>query len=268
MTDRVVITGYGAITPLGLNVEDTWQALIAGKSGVGRIKQFDTTDYSVKIAAEVKDFNPLDYLDPTTVRYTDRFTQFALVASQQAIDMSKILINESNRNNIGIIIGSGIGGVDTALLQVDRLKARGPTRVSPYTIPMMILDSAASMLSIQTGIRGPNLSLVSSCSTGTDAIGMAYKMVKYGDCPVMIAGGSDAAINQFGLAGFTQAGALSRNTKPEKASRPFDAKRDGFVLGEGAAVLVLESLDYALSRGATIIAEIIGYGGVAVRLIV
>ena len=260
MFNRVVITGYGAITPLGLSVKETWNNMIAGKSGVDIISHFDVSDYQVKIASEVKNFNPLDYMNPTTAKYSDRFTQFALAACVQAVQHSSLIIDENNSNDIGIMIGSGIGGVSSALLQIDRLRSRGPMRVSPFTIPMMIVDSAASCISITLGIHGPNLGLVSSCSTSTDAIGLAYRTIKSGEARVMITGGSDAAITPLGLAGFTQAGALSRNPEPQKASRPFDAERDGFVMGEGAAILVLEDYEHALSRKAVILAEIVGYG--------
>jgi 3-oxoacyl-[acyl-carrier-protein] synthase II len=260
LPNRVVITGYGAITPLGLNAEDTWHNLIAGTSGIGYISLFDTTDFKVKIAAEVKNFNPVYYMDATDAKYTDRFAQFALASSLQAIEAAKLEIDDANRYDIGIIIGSGVGGLGILSRQFEVLNARGPSKVSPYLVPMMIADSAAGHVSIRTGIKGPNWSLVSACATGTDALGMAYMMIKYGEAKAIIAGGADAAVMPIGIAGFSQAGALSKNPAPEKASRPFDAKRDGFVVGEGAAVLVLESLDYAKSRGAHILAEIIGYG--------
>jgi len=260
MLNRVVVTGCGAITPLGLDVKDTWHNLINGTSGIDHICLFDPSDSIVKIAAEVKDFNPLDYLDPTTARYTDRFAQFAVAASLQAIEGARLKIDDSNKYDIGILIGSGVGGLSSLEKQLDVLRTRGASKVSPYIIPMMILDNASGQISIKTGIKGPNLSLVSSCSTGTDALGIAYKMIKCGEFNLMIAGGTDAAVTSMGVAGFTQAGALSRNPDPQRASRPFDAKRNGFVIGEGAAVLVLESLDYARSRGADILAEIVGYG--------
>jgi 3-oxoacyl-[acyl-carrier-protein] synthase II len=260
MPDRVVITGYGAITPLGLNIKDTWQGLIEGKSGIDRISLFDTTDFNVKVAAEVKQFDPVDYIDATTARYTDRFTQFAIGASLQAIENAGLKINDSNRYDIGILIGSGIGGLGTLSRQIGVLDTRGPSRVSPYTVPMMIADNAPSRVSIITGIRGPNLSLVSSCSTGTDALGIAYKMIKHGEIKTMIVGGADAAITPIGVAAFSQAGALTRNPDCATASRPFDAGRDGFVIGEGSAILVLESLESALSRKADIRAELVGYG--------
>lgn len=260
MLNRVVVTGYGAVTPLGLNVEDTWRNLVAGMSGIGYISLFDTTDFKVKIAAEVKDFNPAVQLDPTTAKNTDRFAQFALVASLQAIQAAGLRIDDSNRYDIGILIGSGVGGLDSLAQQVTVLNARGPARVSPHLIPMMIADSACAQVSIKTGIKGPNLSLISACATGTDALGVAYKMVKWGEVKAMVAGGADATVTPIGVAGFSQCGALSRSNEPKKASRPFDAERDGFVVGEGAAVLILESLDRAKSRGANILGEIVGYG--------
>jgi 3-oxoacyl-[acyl-carrier-protein] synthase II len=258
--NRVVVTGGGAITPLGLNAEDTWHNLIAGTSGIGYVSIFDATEYKVKIAAEVKNFNPVDYMDATTARYMDRFAQFALASSLQAIDSAKLKIDDSNEYDIGILIGSGIGGLSSTSQQLTVLNTRGPSKVSPYLVPMMIADSASGQVSIRTGIKGPNLSLISACATGTDALGIAYKMIRYGEAKVMIAGGADAAVTPLGLAGFAQAGALSKNPDPEKASRPFDAKRDGFVVGEGAAVLVLEGLEHAQSRDANILAEVVGYG--------
>lgn len=260
MANRVVVTGYGAVTPLGLNVEDTWRSLIAGASGVGYISLFDATDFKVKIAAEVRGFDPLVYLDPAMARRNDRFAQFALTAGLQAIESAGLKIDDTNRYDVGVLIGSGVGGLESLTQQLDILKTRGPARVSPFLVPMMIADSAASQVSIKTGIRGPNLGLISACATGTDVLGVAYKMIRWGDAEAMVAGGADAAVTPVGLAGFAQAGALSRNSEPQKASRPFDRERDGFIVGEGAAVLVLENLDYARSRGADIIAEVIGYG--------
>ena len=260
MPDRVVVTGCGAITPLGLNVDDTWHKLLAGVSGVDYISLFDATGFNVRIAAEVKEFAPLYYLDPTTARYTDRFEQFAVAASVQAIEDAKLRVDDANRYDVGILIGSGVGGLGSLSQQFEVLNTRGASRVSPYTVPMMIADNASGQVSIKTGIMGSNLCLVSSCSTGADAIGMAYRMVKYGENKVMVAGGSDAAVTPIGVAGFSQAGALSKNSDPRKASRPFDAMRDGFVIGEGAATLVLESLKHARERGADILAEIVGYG--------
>jgi len=258
--DRVVVTGFGAVTPLGLDAEDTWRNLVAGVSGVDYISLFDTTDFKVKIGAEVRDFNPIDYMDPATARHTDRFAQFALAASLQAIESAALRIDESNRYEVGILVGSGVGGLDSLTQQFRNLSARGPTRVSPYLVPMMIADAASAQVSIRTGIRGPNFSLISACATGTDVIGIAYKMVRWGEVKAIVVGGADAAVTPIGLAGFAQAGALSRNSEPKRASRPFDKERDGFVVGEGGAALILESLDYARARGANILAEIVGYG--------
>jgi 3-oxoacyl-[acyl-carrier-protein] synthase II len=260
VANRVVVTGYGAVTPLGLNAEDTWRNLIAGVSGVDFISLFDTTDFKVRIGAEVKDFNPIDYMDAGTARHTDRFAQFALAASMQAIESAGLKIDEGNRYDIGILVGSGVGGLDSLTQQFQNLSTRGPARVSPYLVPMMIADAASAQVSIKTGIRGPNFSLISACATGTDVIGIAYKMVKWGEVKAVVVGGADAAVTPIGLAGFAQAGALSRSSEPKKASRPFDLERDGFVVGEGGAALILESLDYARARGASILAEVVGYG--------
>jgi 3-oxoacyl-[acyl-carrier-protein] synthase II len=260
MPDRVVITGYGAVTPVGLTVEQTWQSLVNGIAGINKISLFDANNFIVQIAAEVKDFDPVAFMDPVTAKYSDRFTQFAIASSRQAITMANLTIDDNNRYDIGIIIGSGIGGIGSIERQLDTISSRGPSKVSPFTVPMMIADNASGNVSIKNGIKGMNISLVSSCSTGTDAIGLAYKLIKYGEYKYMIAGGTDAAITPTGVAGFTQAGALSKNPDPESACRPFDAKRDGFVIGEGAGVLVLESMDSAKSRGAEIFAEIVGYG--------
>jgi len=260
MPERVAVTGMGAVTPLGHNVEDTWRNLVSGVCGIGYISLFDTTGFDVRIAAEVKDFNPVDYIDPVTARYTDRFAQFALAAALQAVEQSGLKLDDSNKYDTGVIIGSGVGGIGTLSQQLAILNARGPRRVSPFTVPMMIADSACGQISIKLGARGPNFALTSSCSTGADAIGMAYRMIRHGEIASMIAGGADAAVSPIGLVGFIQAGAVSRNPDPLKASRPFDKNRDGFVVGEGAAVFVLENLGRAKARGARILAEVIGYG--------
>jgi len=260
MAHRVVVTGYGAVSPLGLNVEDTWQNLITGTSGIDTISGFDASAFTVKVAGEIKNFDPLAFMEPRTAKYTDRFAQFAIAAAKQAIEHSGLIIDDSNRYEIGILIGSGIGGTRSMEEQVMTLNTRGPSRVSPFIVPMMIADNATGRVSIETGIRGFNLSLVSACSTGTDALGIAYKMIKHGELKASLAGGTDAAITPLGVAGFAQAGALTRNTDPKTASRPFDSRRDGFVIAEGSGVLVLESLDFALKRGAPILAEIVGYG--------
>lgn len=260
MANRVVVTGYGAVSPLGVTADQTWQNLISSQNGIDTIKSFDASTFPVKVAGEVKNFDPVDYMDPKTARYTDRFAQFAIAASRQAIEHSGLVIDDSNRYEIGILIGTGIGGTHSMEEQVSVLNSRGPMRVSPFIVPMMIADNATGRVSIETGIRGFNLSLVSACSTGTDALGIAYKMVKHGELKAALAGGTDAAISPLGVAGFSQAGALTKNLDPCTASRPFDSQRDGFVIGEGSGVLVLESLESALERGASIFAEIVGYG--------
>jgi 3-oxoacyl-[acyl-carrier-protein] synthase II len=236
-----------------------WEALLSGKSGVDYITLFDPEYYTTKIAAEVKEFDPTDYLDRKQTRHTDRFVHFAIAASFEAAEQAKINLN-SDPEDIGVIIGSGIGGLTTLSAQFIELAEKGPSRISPFLIPMMIADSASGQVSIALGMKGPNFCTTSACSSGADAIGVAYEFIKRGDVQAMVTGGSDAAITPIGIAGFT-AGALStRNDEPQKASRPFDAERDGFIMGEGAAVLVLESLDYALNRGANILAEVIGDG--------
>jgi 3-oxoacyl-(acyl-carrier-protein) synthase len=260
MPSRVVITGYGAVTPLGCSVDATWKNLVSGVCGIGYITLFDTANFDIKIAAEVKDFNPADFMDPVTARYSDRYTQLALAAALQAIDKAGLKVTDSNKYDIGILVGSGIGGIGTLSQQVNVLSSKGPKRVSPFMVPMMIADSAPAQISIKTGIMGPNFSIASSCATGADAIGLAFRLIRHGEIGTMIAGGADAAVTPIGLAGFTQAGALSKNPDPQKACRPFDKNRDGFITGEGAAILVLENLDHAMARGANILAEIIGYG--------
>jgi 3-oxoacyl-[acyl-carrier-protein] synthase II len=260
MPERVAVTGYGAVTPLGNNVEDTWQKLIEGVCGIDLISLFDVTAYDVKIGAEVRGFNPVDFMDPVTARYTDRFAQFALAASVQAVEQAKLKIDAGNKYDVGVIIGTGVGGIITLSQQIGVINSKGPKRASPFTVPMMIADSASGQVSIKLGIMGPNLSLSSSCATGADAIGLAYRLIKHGEIHTVIAGGADAAICPIGLAGFTQAGALSRNPDPKQACRPFDKNRDGFIVGEGSAVFVLENLNHALARGADILAEVTGYG--------
>jgi 3-oxoacyl-[acyl-carrier-protein] synthase II len=237
-----------------------WEALLSGKSGVDYITLFDPEYHTTKIAAEVKEFDPTDYLDRKQTRHTDRFVHFAIAASFEAAEQAKVNLN-SDPEDIGVIIGSGIGGLTTLSAQFIELAEKGPSRVSPFVIPMMIADSASGQVSIALGMKGPNFCTTSACSSGADAIGVAYEFIKRGDTQAMVTGGSDAAITPIGVAGFNSAGALStRNDEPQKASRPFDAERDGFIMGEGAAVLVLESLDYALNRGANILAEVIGDG--------
>jgi len=261
LNKRVVITGVGAISPLGLDVPSLWEALVSGKSGVDYISLFDPAHFKTKIAAEVKGFNATDYIDRKDARHMDRFAQFAVAATLQAVEQAKLKFDAEKPEDIGVIIGCGIGGLGTLSAQFGVLAERGPDRISPFLVPMMITDAAPGQISIALGVKGVNFCTTSSCSSGADAVGEAGEIIKRGDAQVMIAGGSEAAITPIGIAGFNAAGALStRNDEPQKASRPFDAERDGFVMGEGAAVLVLESLSHALNRGAHILAEIIGYG--------
>jgi 3-oxoacyl-[acyl-carrier-protein] synthase II len=259
--NRVVVTGIGVVSPLGLNLTTTWEGIIAGKSGIDYITLFDTELYETKIAGEVKGFEPTDYISRKDTRHMDRFAQLAVAASLQALEQSGIKISSTNEDDIGIVIGSGIGGLTTLFEQNKILLEKGPARVSPFLIPMMISDIAAAQVSIVLGVKGPNLCTTSACSSGSDAIGSAYEIIRRGDAQVMIAGGSEAIINPIGMAAFNALKALStRNNEPQLASRPFDAERDGFVIGEGSGILILESLAHAQKRGANIMAEIIGYG--------
>lgn len=245
-------------------MESTWQALISGHSGAGPITQFDPNGYDTRFACEVKDFDPVQYIDRKEVRRLDRFTHFALVAALQAVEQAGLKIGPENAADVGVIIGSGIGGLITLFEQFKVLTERGPGRVSPFLVPMMISDTAAGQVSITLGAKGPNWGTVSSCATGAHALGEAFETIRRGDARAMISGGSEAPITPIAIAAFNSARALStRNDEPQRASRPFDAKRDGFVIGEGAAVLVLEGLAHALERGATIIAELAGYGATA-----
>lgn len=262
-SNRVVVTGMGIVCPLGLNAVATWEALAAGRSGIDYITLFDPAPYSIetRIAGEVKGFEPTNYMERKDARRMDRFAQLAVAASQEAMKHSRLQINAGNQSCVGIIVGSGIGGLTTLFEQAKILLERGAGRVSPFLVPMMISDMAAAQVSIALGIKGPNLCVTSACSSGSDAIGAAYKLIKDGDAPAMLAGGSESIINPVGMAAFNALKAIStRNSEPKLASRPFDAERDGFVISEGAAVLVLENLDFARKRGADILAEIIGYG--------
>jgi 3-oxoacyl-[acyl-carrier-protein] synthase II len=267
MTDvnkRVVVTGIGIMSPLGLDTVTTWAGLIDGRSGIDYITLFDAEPLDTKFGGEVKGFQATDYMSPKEARHTDRFAQLAVAASRQAVEHSKIQISADNRNNIGIIIGSGIGGLTTLAEQMKVLQERGPGRVSPFLVPMMIADMAAAQVSISLGLKGPNLCTTSACSSGADAIGAACELISHGDTSAMLAGGTESIMTPIGFAGFNALKALStRNSEPKLASRPFDAERDGFVIGEGAAVLVLEELTYAKKRGANILAEILSYGASA-----
>lgn len=264
MSKRIVVTGIGIVSPLGLNTEDTWQGLINGRSGIDYITSFDSELFETRIAGEVKDFNPNDFLDRKEARRMDRFTQFAAVAAQEAVKHANLEITENNATRVASMIGTGIGGIITLSQEYQVLIDKGPSRVSPFLIPMMLADTASGRVSMMTGAKGPNFNAVSSCATGADTIGEASEIIRRGEADVAITGAAEAAICPVGVAGFNACSALSRrNDEPQRASRPFDAERDGFVMGEGAAVLVIESLDHALERGATPIAELIGYAAAA-----
>jgi 3-oxoacyl-[acyl-carrier-protein] synthase II len=266
MNRRVVITGTGLVTPVGLDTASSWAALLAGVSGVGPVTQFDASQHPVRFAAEVKGFDPGEYVDRKEVKRTDRFAQFAIAASAQAMREAGLEGKEDTLDpeRFGVIIGSGIGGIHTFEEQHAKLLERGPSRVSPFFVPMFIADIAAGLVSIRYGAKGPNYCTVSACASSAHALGQAFRSIKYGEADVMIAGGAEATVSAQTMAGFAAMKALSeRNDSPETASRPFDATRDGFVLGEGAGVVVLEELEHARARGATIIAEIAGYGQTA-----
>ncbi len=263
MTTRVAVTGIGMVTPLGNDTATSWAALTQGISGVGPITHFDASGHETRIAAEVKGFDPLLYMDRKEVRRNDRFTQFALAATKQALDDAKLDIAPV-AEEAGIIIGSGIGGLVTMHEQFKLLFERGPDRISPFFSTMTPIDLAAGSISIALGLGGPNFAVVSACATGAHAIGEAYETIRRGDARVMVAGGSEAAIQPVSIASFGNMRALSRrNDDPAHASRPFDAERDGFVMGEGAGVLILEDMEYAQARGARIYAELAGYGATA-----
>ncbi|MFM1651613.1 beta-ketoacyl-ACP synthase II [Brevibacillus sp. B_LB10_24] len=258
---RVVITGLGVITPIGNDVDSFWENLVAGKSGITAIDTFDTTDYKTKFAGVVRDFQPEAYIDRREARRMDRFCQFAVAAAKQALEDAALQIDEKNAERAGVYIGSGIGGIQTLLENYRTLLSRGPGRVSPTMVPVMIPNMAAAQVSILFGIKGPTLAPVTACATGNNAIGEAFKLIQRGGADIVVAGGTEATVTDLAIAGFGNATALStRNDEPERASRPFDAQRDGFVAAEGAGVLVLESLEHALQRGARIYAEVIGYG--------
>lgn len=261
MSRRVVITGMGAITPVGNDVGQTWESIKAGRSGIARITLFDPSDMATQFAGEVKNFNPAERFGHKEARRMDRVTQFAMEACSQAVTSSGLLENGIDRDRVGVVIGSGVGGVGTLLEQYDVLKSRGPRRVSPFLIPMMLPDTSAAQIAIAYGLRGPNMAVITACATGTNAIGEAFEMVARGAADAILAGGTEAGILPITIAGFNMMGALStRNDDPGGACRPFDANRDGFVISEGAVVLVIESLVHAQARGATIHAEIVGYG--------
>ncbi len=264
MTRRVVVTGMGAISPLGLDVPTLWENLCQGRSGVGPITLFDATGYETRIAAEVKGFDPLNYMDRKEARRNDRFVQFALAATQEAVRQAGLTIDHQCAERVGVIVGSGIGGFTTLFQQFEVLQQKGPRAVSPFLVPMMISDMAAGQIAILYGAKGINYCTTSACASAAHAIGEAFEAIRRGAADVIITGGSEAAVVPMSVAAFNAARALStRNDEPERASRPFDAQRDGFVLGEGGAILILEALDHALRRDAPILAEVLGYGATA-----
>ncbi len=258
---RVVITGLGSISPLGLSAPETWEGMVQGRSGVARITLFDPSNYKTQIAAEVKNFDPKDFMDGKLARRIDRFTQFAIAASREAVADAGLDLSKEDIYRVGVLLGSGVGGIGTLLKQQSVLERRGPRRVSPFLITAMTPDAASGQVAIDLGVRGPNFAVVSACATGSGVLGEASEILRRGDADVMVAGGSEACILPITIAGFDIIGGISaRNDEPEKASRPFDLDRDGFILGEGAAILVLETLEHAMKRGARIYAEFIGYG--------
>lgn len=260
MANRVVITGMGAITPVGNDVETFWNSLKEKKTGFGEITYFDTADFKVKLAAQVKDFDPKNYMDAKTARRMEPFSQFAVAAASQALAQSGLDMEKEDPFRVGVSIGSGIGSLQSVEREYKKLLEKGPNRVNPLLVPMMICNMAAGNVSIQYGLKGKCINVVTACATGTHSIGEAFRSIQCGEAEVMLAGGTESSITPIGVAGFTALTALSTNPDPATCSRPFDKDRDGFVMGEGAGVVVLESLEHALNRGATILAEIAGYG--------
>jgi 3-oxoacyl-[acyl-carrier-protein] synthase II len=264
MTRRVVITGLGAVTPVGNDVPTMWNNLLAGKAGAGPITLFDAAAFKTKFACEVKNFDAAAVIGKKDARRMDRFTQFAVVAARQALHDSALVVNADNTARIGVYIGTGIGGIGTLEAELRQLVAKGPDRVSPFLVPMMLPDTAAGQVAIQFGLRGPNMAIVTACASGNNAIGEATECVRRGAADVMVAGGTEAGITPLSLAGFNNMTAIStHNAVPTQASRPFDKERDGFVIGEGAGMLVIEELEHARTRGAKIYGEILGYGASA-----
>ncbi len=257
---RVVITGMGAITPIGNSVEEFWNGIKEGKTGFGPITYFDTADYRCKLAAEVKDFDPTQYMDKKSARRMEQFCQFAVAAAGQAIADAGLIMEQEDPYMVGCSVGSGIGSLQAMEREYDRLKEKGPGRVGPMLVPLMISNMAAGNVSIAYGLKGKSLNVVTACATGTHSIGEAYRTIQYGDADVMVAGGTESSITPIGIAGFSALTALSFSEDPQRASIPFDKDRNGFVMGEGSAVVVLEELEHAKRRGAKIYAELIGYG--------
>ncbi len=258
---RVVVTGLGMLSPLGQSVDQTWQRLLAGESGIGDITHFDCSNYSTRFAGQVNDFDPQDYIDKKEAKKMDRFIQFGVAAGKQALAHSGLEINKENAHRVGVAIGSGIGGLEMIEANHTKLLNSGPKRVSPFFVPSTITNMISGFLSIMEGLKGPNLNIVTACTTGVHNIGVAARTIAYGDADAMLAGGAEASITPLGVSGFAAARALSgRNDDPKAASRPWDKDRDGFVMGEGAGVVMLEEFEAAKARGATIYAELVGFG--------
>ncbi len=258
---RVVVTGMGAVTPIGSNVATSWENMLAGRSGVARISSFDPSELATQFAAEVKDFDPRAHFDVKEARRLERFVQFAVVAAREAIADAHLAIDGRNCDRIAVVVGSGVGGAVSIADQVKVLETKGPRRVSPFFIPMILVDTAAGQIAIEFGIKGPNMAVVSACATGCNVIGEAAEMIKRGDAEVVVSGGVEACLKPVVFAGFNVMGVLStRNEEPERACRPFDATRDGFAMGEGGGILVLEDSEHARARGAHIYGEVVGYG--------
>ena len=258
---RVVVTGVGAITPIGKNCNDFWDGIKEGRNGVDTITSFDVTDFKCKIAAEIKDFDAAEYIDKKDARKMDRYTQFGFIAAREAFENSGLDMEKEDPWRIGVITGSGVGGIETLETQHETLMTKGPGRVSPFFVPMMISNMAAAQIAIHLGAKGANENVVAACASGTNAIGNAFNIIKRGECDAIIAGGAEATITPLAFAGFCSMKAMSQNNdNPKLASRPFDLERDGFVMGEGAGFLVLEELEHAKKRGANIICELVGYG--------
>lgn len=257
---RVVVTGLGALSPLGNDVDTSWNNAINGVSGIGPITRVDAEEYPAKVAAELKDFNVEDYMDKKEARKMDRFTQYAVVAAKMAVEDADLNITDEIASRVGVWVGSGIGGLETLESQFEIFLTKGPRRVSPFFVPMMIPDMATGQISIALGAKGVNSCTVTACATGTNSIGDAFKVIQRGDADVMVTGGTEAPLTRMSFAGFSANKALSTNPDPKTASRPFDKNRDGFVMGEGAGIIVLEELEHALARGAKIYGEIVGYG--------
>jgi len=260
MKNRVVVTGLGVVHSLGLNVQDFWNSIKEGKCGIKVVEKFDISPFPTKVAAEITDFDPSNYIDKKEARRMDKYTQYAMAATKMAIEEAKLDLDKVDKDRMGVIVGSGIGGIETLEEQHKVLLEKGPGRISPFFIPMMIANMASGRIAIQYGARGFNECVVTACATGTNSIGDAFKVIQRGDADIMITGGSEAPITPLSFAGFCSMKAMSTNPDPNTASRPFDLERDGFVMGEGAAILILEELEHALRRGANILAEVVGYG--------